>query len=213
MIEDVAIGSHVVLIKQTSVVNCQANPGSFYVDVGATKLYVHCTDSNAPTGRIVKNLNGWEFELDTCSYITFINFGAFLPFRMFGDPTSGGGVGDTYTNITWDGIELAYQKGALFQAVNNNDYLIWQNCTVHHGSNGLAFSENSVNDGSIAPSHIQILDNTLYDIGSTYGDVDAHAISWNGGDDILIDGNYCYNCGSTIVFYSLTGLGGSESMT
>lgn len=52
---------YTVLYPQTSIANCDANPGSFYFDDANDKIYVHTSDSDDPSS------NGYSYEVSVRS--------------------------------------------------------------------------------------------------------------------------------------------------
>ena len=192
--EDILAESWTILDKETSVGDVENNTGSFYADNGNSRIYVHCSDSGDPTGRIHFDQAGYDFQLNGLSYIKFQDI------DFYCHPTFG--WEETYDNITWDGCKIIYNRSNLIVVTDGCDYITVNDCELAWADNGIY----NISAGNNAPSYYTYSNNTIHDIGvrASNQNSDSHAIGIQGGHDGLIEGNYCYNCGNTILLYAYT---------
>lgn len=195
--EDIARTSFVVLDKVTSLEECQNNSGSHYSETygHSTKLYVHCSDSGNPTGRIYGPRWGYDFKLGANQYITFLNLTLFNPARI--EP-----IGPRASHIRWEGCTLAYGEHAILDFYDGMHYIEVINCELSWASNGI-YNISVTND---APSHYRYIGNHIHDIGvrESNRNRDAHAIGIQGGVNGLIEGNKIERCGSGPLLFAFT---------
>jgi len=203
--EDVTASSWTVLDGTGSIEECKDTPGSFYMDSSIEIIYVHTSDNGDPTNRIAINRAGYYFNLGNVQYVTFKNLEAYSDsaHNMF----INGLGGDNANHIRFEGCTIWYGGAAMMHFRRGNNYIEFYNCDIAWAENGLDFSEGDPTDGSLSPSNVIISNNTFHDIGVTYTDRDAHAVSWQGGRNNLIEKNEMYNCGTTICFYQLNNQG------
>ncbi len=200
--EDITPDSWTVLDKASSLVECRNSPGSYYSPdyLPQTKLYVHCTDSKSPAGRIYANRWGYDWKIDGKHYITFLNLKFYCPPRF-----SWTGSGIKATHLKWQGCTLRYGEHSLITPLPGCHHWEVRDCdiawaaaggiyTIHHGT-----GENIKN-----ASHYVFSGNTIHDIGVRIPTSDAHGIGIQGGNDGIIEGNHIFNCGTGITLYSFT---------
>jgi len=194
--QDVTPDKWTVLRNVSSLAECQSTPGSHYCSDywgGTAKLYVHCSDSGNPTGRIFFNRWGYRFVLDNKQYITFKNL-TFYNFYRFFDHWQ------PYTHVRFEGCKLWYGETYGLYISDNFHYNEVLNCEIANAGNGI-YNISSTNN---APSNYRYAGNTIYNIGTTVINNDAHAIGIQGGANGIIEDNYCYNTGDAIALYAFT---------
>jgi len=200
--EDITAESWTVLNKASSLEECQNKPGSHHSPdyMPKSKLYVHCSDSGNPTGRIYANRWGYDWKIDGKHHITFLNLKFYCPYRF-----SWTGSGIVATHMKWEGCTLWYGEHSLITPLPGCHFWEVINCdiawaagggiyTIHYGS-----GENAKN-----ASNYVFSGNTIHDIGVRMQTSDAHGIGIQGGNDGVIEGNHIYNCGTGITLYSFT---------
>jgi hypothetical protein len=200
--EDITAERWTILDTASSLEECRNNPGSYYSPdfLPESKLYVHCTDSAEPTGRIYANRWGYDWKIDGKHHITFLNLKFYCPARF-----SWTGSGIVATHLKWEGCTLWYGEHSLITPLPGCQYWEVRDCdiawaagggiyTIHHGS-----GESAKNASSYVFSG-----NTIHDIGVRVTTSDAHGIGIQGGNDGIIEGNHIFNCGTGITLYSFT---------
>ena len=187
-------GSFVLLAKESSIQGVKNHPGSHYCDnyqQTGSMLYVKCTDSGNPTGRIYGDRWGYKFKLSDASYITFLNL------KFYNTGWSGGA-----SHIRWEGCTIAYGEHSLLSFRDGQDYMEVINCDLSWASNGI-YNISTTNN---APSYYRYKGNYIHDIGVrpiNYNS-DAHAIGIQGGHDGVIEDNIIKNCGTGPLLYAFT---------
>ena len=191
--EDVTADSWVVLDRQTNVQDVKDNAGSFYWDPDPDILYVHCTDSGDPTGRILINSYGYDWKLNGLEYITFLNLKFYAPDYFFWDGESG-------IHIRWEGCALSYGRHSFITLFDNSDYMEVINCELSWAANGIY----TISGTNNAPSNYLFKENYIHDIGvrASTQNSDAHAIGIQGGHNGLIEKNYIVNAGNALLLYT-----------
>jgi len=195
--ENITVDSWIVFDKESTLAEVQANPGSHYSAnyTGGTKLYVQCSDSGNPTGRIYANRWGYHWKLNGKEYITFLNLKMYNPYRFI--RVDGG---ESHSHIKLDGCTLWYGEGILLRLGNGCNYNEIVNCDIAWAENGI-YTTSTTNS---APSYYLFKGNTIHDMGIRIVDSDAHAIGIQGGHDGIIEDNYMYNCGTGVTLYAFT---------
>jgi len=192
--EDVTATSWTLLSKVNSLQECKDTPGSYY---SATHrypdpLYFHCSDGRAPTDRIVGGVIGWNIYLNNQQYITFKNIEFYMPEFQ--------GI---RSYIRWEGCKLWYiPAGLTFRDGCHHIELI--NCDRAYGVGGFGFQDYYAPRGVDTPHHITIRRCKIHDIGIYVQNPDAEGIGVNGCDDLTIENNEFYNCGSAYTCYPYT---------
>lgn len=199
--EDVALGSHTVLTKQSSLADCKSNAGSYYsatYGVG-TDLYVHCSDNGDPTGRIAVNRMGWNILIHQRSYITFEGMDTYCIYRWLDYTLT---PAHWAANMTWNNSNLWYGEFAIIFFRDDSPYFTFDNCDIRWAKNGICVSPR---DAPPASTHNWTIKNCLIrDIGVRETDSDAHAVSVQNTYNALVENNEMTNCGSTVCFYLST---------
>ena len=197
--QDITADSWTILTPRSSIAAIKANPGSFYSAnyQQNSKLYVKCSDSGNPTGRIYGNRYGYQWILTNKSYITFKNLKIYAHYRFLRP-----GVTDTAAFIRWEGCTMWYGEHSIICANANCDGFEVIDCNLAWASNGI-YNITNTND---YPADYVYRGNKIHDIGvrpSTQNN-DAHAIGVQGSNNGLIEDNYIYNCGNAILLYAFT---------
>ena len=200
--EDITAANWTVLDKAESLEECRNNPGSYYSPgyMPTSKLYVHCSDSGDPTGRVYANRWGYDWKIDGKHHITFLNLKLYCPGRF-----SWTGSGIVATHMKWEGCTLWYGEHSLITPLPGCHH--WQviDCDIGWAAGGGIYSihfgssENAKN-----ASNYFFSGNTIHDIGVRMKTSDAHGIGIQGGNAGIIEGNHIYNCGTGITLYSFT---------
>jgi len=195
-----------VLDIRTSLAEVQSNPGSFYSSdyLGNSKLYVQCTDSGNPTGRIYDDSWGYDWQINGLTYITFLNLKLYSPYRFLEENESA-------DYIKWDGCKIAYGLCWLMPFCDGCDYIEVIDCELSWAGNGIYNISNTNN----SPSYYTFSGNYIHDMGvrSTFQNTDAHSIGIQGGHDGVIEDNICENCGSGPLFYAFTNQESKNNIT
>ena len=200
--EDITAASWKVLDKASSLDACRSTPGSHYNAsdyTGGTKLYIHCSDSGNPTGRIYANRWGYDWKINGKHYIAFLNLKMFCPYRF-----SWAGSGIVATHMKWEGCTLWYGEHSLICPLVDCHYWEVKDCDLAWASNGI-YNVNQTSDYG-SPNNYVYSGNTIHEMGvrPVNQNSDAHAIGIQGGYDGIIEDNYCYNCGNAILIYAFT---------
>jgi len=197
--EDITATSWKVLDKASSLDACRSTPGSHYSAdyTGGIKLYIHCSDSGNPTGRIYANRWGYDWKINGKHYITFLNLKMLCPYRF-----SWAGSGIVATHMKWEGCTLWYGEHSLICPLVDCHYWTVKNCDLAWANNGI-YNVNQTSDYG-SPNNYVYSGNTIHDMGvrPVTQNSDAHAIGIQGGHYGLMEGNYIYNCGSGITMYA-----------
>ena len=180
-----------------------ATPGTFYCGDYRTgsKLYVHCSDSQDPTGRISGNRLGYNLKAYDYDYVTWLNLKTYCIFRWFEGTTTEGKECD---NIVWQGCTLWYGGESIAKAGSFHTNLSWIDCDVGWSDAGIGFGEVPRDGQGNGPRGIVIRNCVIHDMGVTYGSLDKHGIMGNGVIGGLIENNEIYNCGTSICFYQFS---------
>ena len=198
--EDVNSTHWTVLDKVDSIAEVGNNPGSQYspdYDFGSY-LYLQCSDSGDPSGRILIDRPGIGFDITGDSYITFKN----MKFYNTGMP-QGGNIVNT-TDITFNNCTMMYGGSRMISLHYENGVSGWKilNCEIAHAGNGIYTISNEAN----GISDYSFNYNYIHDIGvrDSLQNGDAHAIGIQGGENGEIIGNVINNCGSGVTLYAYT---------
>ena len=143
--EDITPTSWKVLEKVSSLDACRATPGSHYsaTYAGGTRLYIHCSDSGNPTGRISANRWGYDWKINGKHYITFLNLKMLCPCRF-----SWAGSGIVATHLKWEGCTLLYGEHSLIAPLKDCHSWEVRNCELGWASNGIYNINQTSNTGS-----------------------------------------------------------------
>lgn len=200
--EDITATDWTVLDKASSLMGCQKDPGSYYSPdyMPGSKLYVHCSDSNDPTGRICANRWGYDWKIHGRHHIIFLNLRFFCPSRF-----SWTGSGIVATHMTWKGCTLWYGEHSLITPLPGCHHWKVIDCDIAYASGGGIYSIHYGSGESLKnASHYVFSGNTIHDIGVRMQTSDAHGIGVQGGNSGVIERNLIYNCGTGITLYSFT---------
>jgi hypothetical protein len=103
----------------------------------------------------------------------------------------------------WEGCKLWYIPYSL-RLWDNTHNLEFIDCDRAYGESGFSIQDKSPY-GVGTPHDITIRGCYIHDIGVYKQNVDAEGIGVNGGDDITIESNEFYNCGSAYTCYPYNG--------
>lgn len=174
------------------IANVEANPGSFWARgavANGDEMYVQCSDSGDPTGRVYANRYGYRFNFFGLEYITFLNIELHGFYRiMWEDPWIA-------EHIRWEGCSLTYGEHSIITPWDGSDYTEVIDCDFSIAKNAIYTISNTISDG---PSYYTFSGNNIHDIGilTINQNSDAHGIGIQGGHDGLIENNTITNCGS-----------------
>ena len=189
--ENITAGSWTILAKATSAANCVATAGSHYSAAysNGSTLYIHLTDGSNPEGKVYFPRYGYNFQVSNSQYITFYKLKIYCHERFVDRGTA--------NHLRWDGCTTAFLS---FTFWDNQDYMEILNSEIAYTDNAIY----NISDTNSAPSYYRYAGNTIHDIGVRAADQngDSHGIGIQGGHDGIIEDNYLYNCGNTILLYA-----------
>jgi hypothetical protein len=200
--EDITAENWTVLDKASSLEECRNNPGSYYSPdyLPRSKLYVHCTDSKSPVGRIYANRWGYDWKIDGRRYITFLNLKFYCPPRF-----SWTGSGIVATHLKWEGCTLWFGEHSLITPLPGCHHWEVRDCDIAWAAAGGIYTIHYGSGESIKNASQYVFSgNTIHDIGVRVTTSDAHGIGVQGGNNGIIERNHIYNCGTGITLYSFT---------
>jgi len=195
--EDVTATSWTLLTRVNSIQECENTPGSYYSPTYKypDPFYVHCSDNGNPTDRIVAGANGWHIHLTNRQYITFKNIEFYVP------KFSWGLYDQAISYIRWEGCKLWY---GCFYFRDGCHHIEIINCDRAYGKGGFGFQDYYSPHGTDTPHHMTIRGCYIHDIGIYRQNPDAEGIGVNGCDNLTIENNEFYNCGSAFTSYPYT---------
>jgi PKD repeat protein len=197
--QDITAASWVTLDKVGSVADCKSKPGSHYSPgyQSGDRLYIHCSDSGDPTGRIYGPRFGYHFRVDNQRYLTFLNLKMYCPPRFI--EIFDGQYAD---HISWEGCTLSYGEHSLLPFGDNCHYMEVIDCDLSWTGNGIY----TISETNSSPSYYLFKGNRIHHIGvrPTTQNGDAHAIGIQGGTGGTIEDNVCYKAGSGVTLYAFT---------
>jgi hypothetical protein len=103
-----------LLTSQASLVDCQANTHSYFLDTAADNLYVHRTADRAPDDNLVVGENeNAVLQLDAYSY--YLDEGIHIEGGIYAFTQAGGGGSENF-NFFWKGgsVHYCYSDGLMF---------------------------------------------------------------------------------------------------
>jgi len=180
-----------VLSKVYSLQDCKDTPGTYYALTYAypDHLYVHCFDNGNPDGRIIGGVNGWHVDIVGQQYITFKNIDFYMPW--FSDTN--------FSYIKWEGCKLWYNHLVIRDGCHHIEII---DCDIAYSKGGMSIQDTGVN----APNNITVRGCYIHDIGvyPVESDTDNEGIGINGCNDLTIENNEFYKCGSAVTTYPYT---------
>jgi hypothetical protein len=192
--------SHVVLNKVKTFEELTATPGSHYSTdyVKPSKLYIHTTDKQNPSGRISANWLGYRFDLTELEYVTFLNLIQYNPSRIERDVR--------LSHVRWEGCKMSYGMHSLLGFTGANDHIEVINCELSWAGNGIYNIQQDLENINLTSSFYLYKGNYIHHIGvrEVNWNKDAHAIGIQGGNNGVIEDNIIENCGSGIALYAYT---------
>jgi hypothetical protein len=189
-------GTYKELTKQNSIDMVRSNPGSHYSpDYGHnSRLYIQCSDSGSPEGRILCNRFGYDFKLGDNRYITFSHLKLLNPTRI--EPAA------RPSFITWDGCTLLYGEHSLLGFWGKTEGMKVINCELGWAANGIY----TISNTDDATCNYKFKGNYIHDMGvhPVTQNGDAHSIGIQGGENGIIEDNFIENCGTGPLLYAFT---------
>jgi len=188
-------GTWDLLTKVNSVADCKALPGSYYSETYRypDPIYFHCSDNGNPNLRVSTPTVGYVICLNDQSYITFLN----IDFYQVNFHT------DNAHHIKWEGCKLWYMPNG-FCLWDTTSYCEIIDCDRAYGLGGISFQDKRPR-GENAPHHMIIRNCEIHDIGIYMRNEDAEGIGTNGVEDLTIENNEFYNCGTAFQSYPYSG--------
>jgi len=179
------------LSRADTLQDCKDTPGSYYAASWGypSTLYVHCFDNGNPDGRIIGGVNGWHISIVGQQYITFKNIDFYMPnFSM-----------TNFSYIRWEGCKLWYNHLVIRDGCHDIEII---DCDIAHSKGGISIQDTAPS-GIDTPYNITVRGCYIHDIGvyPIKQNTDAEGIGVNGGDDLTIENNEFYNCGSAFTCY------------
>jgi hypothetical protein len=168
--------------------------GQYSVDyLSGSKIYIHCTDSKKPNGRIYGNRYGYGFVFGDAQYVTFKNL-SFLGFGRFIQKN------DRLSHVKWDKCHFAYGEHSLLGFWGANFGVEVINCKFSWAENGI-YTISGTDDYT---SYYRFNNNYFENIGvrKVNRNTDAHSIGIQGGVGGEIKNNIIKNCGTGPLLYS-----------
>ena len=189
-------GTDYIWLDSESNTTWQGHCGARYNSGGIT--YVKPSDCvSNPTGRILTQGQGYNFDLGRSSYIKFLNCN-FYNSRQWKESE-----GATTTSvpvphhIIYDGCDMQYIGGDIISLYAGHNFWTVRNSELHFGSNGIY----TRTPGNMY--NLLVENNYIHDIGvGNFYDKDAHGVGVQNGINFIIQNNTFHNTGEAITFWS-----------
>jgi len=194
------------MAKVASSAACVATPGSYYSSdyKSGSDIYFHCSDDGDPDGRVSLPVDGHTWDFNYNDHIRIIDLDFYnVHFN---------GTIDLH-DITITGSSVNDRMKVYYSPAGNNSLafrddsynIILSYIDRGYGGAGFYIEDNSGDGYGNAPRDIWIHHCYVHDIGLYQQNSDAEGIGVNGGDNLTIEHNEFYNCGSAYTCYPYDG--------